>query len=72
MNNPNKYKGGLRKGEVNALRTKVQEQEETIKTLNHRLALESHLIDEAQDRVDQFNASSFWNKLAFIFLGEKL
>ena len=72
MNNSNKYRGGLRKGEVNALRAKVQEQEETIKTLNHQLALESHLIDEAQARVDQSNASSLWNKLTFIFLGKKL
>lgn len=72
MNSTNKYRGSLRKGEVNALRAKVQEQEETIRTLNHQLALESYLIDEALVRVDQFNASSFWNKLTFIFLGKKL
>lgn len=84
MNQQKKYSGGykgggLKKGEVNELRAKVQEQAETIAVLHHMVEQEAAgkfevecQLDELQARIDAYNVSSFLDKLIFIFSDKKL
>lgn len=77
VNQPKKYTGGykgggLKKGEVNQLRAKVQEQEELIQVLRNRAEQEYESRKEAYETINWFNNASFIDKLMFLFSDKKL